>query len=245
MESKKPPIRIIAPGRVYRSDAVDATHSPVFHQIEGLVVDKGITMGDLKGTLETFVQKLYGEDVTKPPKTGWIKMKEVQVIYDVISFCEEHKSEFKDYAGEYDDYTSTEQVVLWSFPGSGVTNGKIDISDRTLSLVSGSKIVYLYTDADGRQWGYFVHTEGSDWQSRWGYAASWICLSDPTNESIPKIEYPQPTIIPPSGNGQSADDSGEVSNPHLLPLAVAVIALIALTAILIHRFWKRNKSAAS
>ena len=62
MENKKPPIKIIAPGRVYRSDAVDATHSPVFHQIEGLVVDKGITMSDLKGTLETFVKRLYGED---------------------------------------------------------------------------------------------------------------------------------------------------------------------------------------
>ncbi len=62
MEKQKPPIRVIAPGRVYRSDAVDATHSPLFHQIEGLVVDKGITMGDLKGTLETFVKALYGED---------------------------------------------------------------------------------------------------------------------------------------------------------------------------------------
>ncbi|WP_312642278.1 phenylalanine--tRNA ligase subunit alpha [Hydrogenoanaerobacterium sp.] len=61
MENKKPPIRIIAPGRVYRSDAVDATHSPLFHQIEGLVVDKGVTMADLKGTLEIFVKKLYGE----------------------------------------------------------------------------------------------------------------------------------------------------------------------------------------
>ena len=62
MEKKKPPIRIIAPGRVYRSDAVDATHSPVFHQIEGLVVDKGITMADLKGTLEMFIHRLYGEN---------------------------------------------------------------------------------------------------------------------------------------------------------------------------------------
>lgn len=62
MEQQKPPIRVIAPGRVYRSDAVDATHSPVFHQVEGLVVDKGITMGDLKGTLEVFLKKLYGED---------------------------------------------------------------------------------------------------------------------------------------------------------------------------------------
>ena len=62
MEKTQPPIRIISPGRVYRSDAVDATHSPVFHQIEGLVVDKGITMADLKGTLEEFVKSLYGPE---------------------------------------------------------------------------------------------------------------------------------------------------------------------------------------
>lgn len=62
MEQQKPPIRIISPGRVFRSDAVDATHSPLFHQIEGLVVDKGITMGDLKGTLEAFAKRLYGND---------------------------------------------------------------------------------------------------------------------------------------------------------------------------------------
>ncbi|MDD5924458.1 MAG: phenylalanine--tRNA ligase subunit alpha [Clostridia bacterium] len=62
MEKQKPPIRILSPGRVYRSDALDATHSPLFHQIEGLVVDKGITFADLKGTLETFVKRLYGED---------------------------------------------------------------------------------------------------------------------------------------------------------------------------------------
>lgn len=62
MENTKPPIRIISPGRVYRSDAVDATHSPLFHQIEGLVIDKGITMGDLKGTLELLMQRLYGDE---------------------------------------------------------------------------------------------------------------------------------------------------------------------------------------
>ncbi len=61
MEHQKPPIRIISPGRVYRSDALDATHSPLFHQLEGLVVDKGITMGDLKGTLEIFAKKLFGD----------------------------------------------------------------------------------------------------------------------------------------------------------------------------------------
>ena len=60
MEKTKPPIRIIAPGRVYRKDEVDATHSPMFHQVEGLVVDKGITMADLKGTLNAVIEALYG-----------------------------------------------------------------------------------------------------------------------------------------------------------------------------------------
>ena len=62
MEAMKPPIRILAPGRVYRKDEIDATHSPMFHQIEGLVIDKGITMGDLKGTLNTLMQRIYGPD---------------------------------------------------------------------------------------------------------------------------------------------------------------------------------------
>ncbi|NLL45681.1 MAG: phenylalanine--tRNA ligase subunit alpha [Clostridiales bacterium] len=62
METQRPPIRVISPGRVYRKDEVDATHSPMFHQVEGLVVDKGITMGDLKGTLNTLVKRLYGPD---------------------------------------------------------------------------------------------------------------------------------------------------------------------------------------
>ena len=62
MESRPLPIRMIAPGRVYRKDEVDATHSPMFHQIEGMAIDKGITMADLKGTLNTVVRSLYGED---------------------------------------------------------------------------------------------------------------------------------------------------------------------------------------
>ena len=62
MENSKPPIRIISPGRVYRADPADATHSPIFHQCEGLVVDKGITMGDLKGVLELFAKKMFGEN---------------------------------------------------------------------------------------------------------------------------------------------------------------------------------------
>ncbi len=61
METRELPIRVLAPGRVYRKDEVDATHSPMFHQIEGLVVDKGVTMADLKATLNLVVEKIYGK----------------------------------------------------------------------------------------------------------------------------------------------------------------------------------------
>ena len=64
MTTRKPPIRIVSFGRVYRADEADATHSPVFHQLEGLVIDENVSMGDLKGTLDTFARRLYGEGVT-------------------------------------------------------------------------------------------------------------------------------------------------------------------------------------
>jgi phenylalanyl-tRNA synthetase alpha chain len=61
MEKMKPPVRIICPGRVYRRDAADATHTPMFHQIEALFVDEGVTFSDLKGTLERFHKQYFGE----------------------------------------------------------------------------------------------------------------------------------------------------------------------------------------
>lgn len=63
MQNNKPPVYIVAPGRVYRSDQLDATHSPVFHQIEGLAVDENLTFSDLKGTLEYFVQEFFGKGI--------------------------------------------------------------------------------------------------------------------------------------------------------------------------------------
>lgn len=62
MEKQEPPIKMISPGKVFRSDSLDATHSPIFYQMEGLVIDKGITFADLKGTLELFVKKMFGEN---------------------------------------------------------------------------------------------------------------------------------------------------------------------------------------
>lgn len=83
MENRKPPIRVICPGRVFRADEVDATHSPVFHQIEGLVVDKGVTMCDLKGVLEEFAHEIYGKDTAVKFRPSFFPFTEPSVEVDV------------------------------------------------------------------------------------------------------------------------------------------------------------------
>ena len=91
MESRKPPIRIISPGRVYRKDEVDATHSPMFHQMEGLVIDEGITMADLKGSLTQMVKLLYGEDSVVRFRPHHFPFTEPSCEVDVRCFkCEGH-----------------------------------------------------------------------------------------------------------------------------------------------------------
>ena len=87
METQELPIKIICPGRVYRQDSVDATHSPVFHQIEGLVVDKNITMTDLKGTLEVFVKSCLGNNVNLRFRPHYFPFTEPSAEADVTCFA--------------------------------------------------------------------------------------------------------------------------------------------------------------
>ena len=86
MEKMQPPIRMIAPGRVYRNDEVDATHSPMFHQIEGMVVDKGITMGNLKATLEVFAKAMFGEDTGVRFRPSYFPFTEPSAEMDITCF---------------------------------------------------------------------------------------------------------------------------------------------------------------
>jgi phenylalanyl-tRNA synthetase alpha chain len=83
MESHKPPIRIVAPGRVYRRDTVDATHSAVFHQVEILAVDKGLTFTDLKGTIKAFLQEIFGEALPVKFRASYFPFTEPSAEVDV------------------------------------------------------------------------------------------------------------------------------------------------------------------
>lgn len=83
MTTRKPPIRVVCPGRVYRVDECDATHSPVFHQLEGLVVAEDISMGDLKGTLDLFARKLFGEGIRTRFRPSFFPFTEPSAEFDV------------------------------------------------------------------------------------------------------------------------------------------------------------------
>jgi phenylalanyl-tRNA synthetase alpha chain len=88
MERQKPPVRIIAPGRVYRRDTPDASHSPFFHQVEGLVVDEGINFGDLKGVITAFAHKMFGSDIQVRFRPSFFPFTEPSAEYDFICvFC--------------------------------------------------------------------------------------------------------------------------------------------------------------
>jgi len=86
MLTREPPIYVICPGRVYRTDELDATHSPVFHQVEGLVVDKGISMAHLKGTLDHFAQAMFGEGITTRFRPSYFPFTEPSAEVDLVCF---------------------------------------------------------------------------------------------------------------------------------------------------------------
>jgi len=87
MESQKPPIRMIAPGKCYRKDTPDASHSPMFHQVEGLCVDKGVSFADLKGVVQAFAIKMFGRDVQVRFRPGFFPFTEPSAEYDFSCFC--------------------------------------------------------------------------------------------------------------------------------------------------------------
>ena len=86
MEKRKPPIKIISPGTVYRSDEIDATHTPMFHQIEGLLVDKNISMSDLRGTLDLFAKKMFGLETKTRFRPHYFPFTEPSAEMDVSCF---------------------------------------------------------------------------------------------------------------------------------------------------------------
>jgi phenylalanyl-tRNA synthetase alpha chain len=121
MLTRTPPIHVVCPGRVFRTDEYDATHSPMFHQVEGLVVDEGITMAHLKGTLDHFAQAVFGEGITTRFRPSYFPFTEPSAEVDLVCFvCRG--------AGTAEDGTTCrtcrgEQWIEWG--GCGVVNPRV------------------------------------------------------------------------------------------------------------------------
>ena len=120
MLTREPPIYVICPGRVYRTDEIDATHSPVFHQVEGLVVDEGITMANLKGTLDHFAGEMFGDGITTRFRPSYFPFTEPSAEVDLVCFvCR----------GENSDACRTCRGEGWiEWGGCGVVNPRVLIA---------------------------------------------------------------------------------------------------------------------
>jgi phenylalanyl-tRNA synthetase alpha chain len=121
MLTREPPIYVICPGRVYRTDEVDATHSPVFHQVEGLVIDKGITMAHLKGTLDHMTQALFGAGISTRFRPSYFPFTEPSAEMDMVCFVCRGSGR-----GEGSDVCRTCRGEGWiELGGCGVVNPRV------------------------------------------------------------------------------------------------------------------------
>jgi phenylalanyl-tRNA synthetase alpha chain len=124
MLTRTPPIYVVCPGRVFRTDEYDATHSPVFHQVEGLVVDRGITMAHLKGTLDHFAQAMFGEGITTRFRPSYFPFTEPSAEVDLVCFvC---RGTAVNEAGEPCRTCKGEGWIEWG--GCGVVNPRVLVS---------------------------------------------------------------------------------------------------------------------
>jgi phenylalanyl-tRNA synthetase alpha chain len=119
MLTRRPPIHVICPGRVYRTDELDATHTPVFHQVEGLVVDEGITMAHLKGTLDHFAQAMFGEGITTRFRPSYFPFTEPSAEVDLICFV------CRGRAGAVEDCRTCKGEGWIEWGGCGVVNPRV------------------------------------------------------------------------------------------------------------------------
>jgi hypothetical protein len=157
---------------------------------------------------------------------GWVKMDQLLVIYDFISFDEEHFKEFYTYNGDYDEIKKVGAAIAWTWPGSGTTFWTIENLDTENLLVS-----YAYLDKDGREWGFVNYLYGS--------RNIWICLSEPLNRDIPAFNpIPEPILWESETVHREIEKS---ANAMLWIIIVLVAILVIGTVVLIKIFWKPNK----
>ena len=181
------------------------------------------------------VQYKIDEKGTTPPAwsdegaaTGWVKMDSLLVIYDNISFMEEHKKDLKEYKGDYDFNKCKEKLVFYSYPGSGVVCYTLSMKDYK-DFPTPLDISSIYTDEQGKDWGYVVYYRN--------IRTAWICLSSPEDENLPKTMAEKADLVPPA-TAEQLKQAGE--NGGVWLVTALVLSVVLATAVLVRVFWKKK-----
>lgn len=171
--------------------------------------------------------RFWDSETRKEWIEGWAPMEQLLVIYDHVSFAEEHGSELHGYTGNYDWIRTIDEIVLWTWPGSGVVKETLgrEHFDRYGSFMQA------YTDPQGREWGFVEY-----W---YGVKNVWICVSDPSNRDIPAFNPASPPAPWQPGDLLPSQISVSV-DIWLVIILVAIVA--AVTIILIRVFLKPKKA---
>lgn len=164
--------------------------------------------------------------------TGWIRMTDLTVVYDNISFTEDYGAEFEPYTGDYSEFKNGGPVVFWTYPGSGV----VALEEEEFNYDAFFEISQTYTDEENRLWGYVGYYYGA--------RDVWVCISDPSGAGIEKAPPSAPpeaatavpvTELPATGGDDSA----------VLLIVVIVAAVVVVTAVLVAVFWRKSAALRS
>ena len=180
--------------------------------------------------------------------SGWVPMDQLVLVYDYLSFDEEHQAEFYPYTGGYEALYEGGEIVFWTWPGSGEAawTFKPDNIENNQNFLTAD---HAYKDSDGREWGFFPYV--------YGHRNSWVCLSDPFNSSLPASDpAPRPELRPPKepdavntstdapvtrpADGENPETS-DAGGPPTLLIVILVSALVVGTALLILALWNPKK----
>ena len=178
---------------------------------------------------------------------GWVRMDQLLLRYDLTSFLEEHEDEFYSFTGSYEALKTAEEIVTWTWPGSGIIRSRGSIDAQRIENICISHTFFTrlaFMDEHGHEWVFFDRFPLPSEFRFISYAPYvWINLSDPSNSDIPAFNPPRPVVWQPADTGISVNMDTPISEPYIPQYIIILVAGLSVsTAALIHVFWKPNNT---
>lgn len=226
-------------GREYRANGADGTitvykEPPSMEKVttfeNGTIFFVSYTYTSILGTKWGVIE--YSNDTDSKVnifnrKSGWVKMDDLSLVYDDISFHEDYQNEFNNYNNEFDTIKDTENLILWTYPGSGVIKSIFNIVPNSLPEFS-----HTYTDENNRVWGQINYYMGID---------GWFCFSAPLDENLPKTIIESDSLNNSSQNIYNIMVRLSQNNKAILIISIVLVSgIVIITSLLIRKFWPNN-----